>query len=305
MIKNKKQIHVSIGNINIDFTSFIDEEIKIDSNINAKDVWIGLGGAATNYAIAVSRLNHISKLIARTGEEIIKLGFLDELKKEGVDISHIKITKEKPGVVMIIVNRTNSTRTMISSRNANKGLDLKDIKIFGDHVHFSSIDPKLLKYCRDIREINEKDLTISYDPGGEACYNKDIIIKNLKCIDWLLINDKEFSCLNLEYKLNEVFNDGLKFIVVKKGSMGAELIKRDKRILAKINIDIKQLDPTGAGDAFNASYNTFFKETNNEELALKYAIAAGSSKVEKIGSSNMPYLDEINSKIRFVETSHH
>ncbi|AFZ70627.1 sugar kinase, ribokinase [Caldisphaera lagunensis DSM 15908] len=303
-MENKKQLHVSIGNINIDFISFINKKIKIDSSIESKDVWIGLGGAATNYAIAVSRLNHASKLIARTGKEIIKLGFLDKLKEEGVDISDIKITKEKPGVVMIIVNRRNSTRTMISSINANKRLDLKDIKIVGDHIHFSSINPRLLKYCNDIRKINGKDVTISYDPGGEACYNKEII-NNLHLIDWLLINEKEFSCLNLKNKLNELFDNRLKFVVIKKGSLGAEILEKNKKISAKINLNIKQLDPTGAGDAFDASYNVFFKETNDEELALKFAIASGSSKVEKIGSSNMPYLYEINPKIKFVETFHH
>jgi len=300
MISDKKQLHVSIGNINIDFISIIDEELRPDFNIIAKDVWIGLGGAATNYAIAVSRLNHRARLIARTGEEVIKYGFLDKLKEEGVDISLIEITKEKPGMVMIIVNKNKSTRTMITARNANKGLKLKNEIINGDHVHFSSVDPELIHNVKYMKNIE----TISYDPGGEACYNKERIIDSIKYINWLLINENEFLCLDLD--VDTLFdNYGLKFIVIKKGSKGAEVIYKKHKISGKINTTISQVDPTGAGDAFNASFNVFYKKYNNLSEGLKYAISAGSAKVEKLGSSNMPYLNEIESKLKFVEISHY
>ncbi|WP_292319137.1 PfkB family carbohydrate kinase [Caldisphaera sp.] len=297
---NKKQTHIAIGNINIDFISIIEEELKPDFNVVAKDVWIGLGGAATNYAIAVSRLNHKAKLIARTGEDIVKYGFLDKLKEEGVDVSSVEISKEKPGMVMIIVNSKKSTRTMITARNANKGLRLSNEKIDGDHIHFSSVDPDLIKYAK----YANKTKTISYDPGGEACYNKEKIINNIKYINWLLINENEFSCLDLD--VNKLFkNYGLEFIAIKKGSKGAEIINKNKKILGKIETTINQIDPTGAGDAFNASFNIFYKSTGDINEALKYAISAGSAKVEKLGSSNMPYLDEIESKLKFVEILHY
>ncbi|MGC8567451.1 MAG: carbohydrate kinase family protein [Caldisphaera sp.] len=291
-----KQVHTSVGNINIDFIAFVDEIPKPDHNIFAKETWIGLGGAATNYSIAVSRLNHKAKLIARAGKDSIKLGLIEWIKKEGVDITLIEIDKnESTGLAMIIVDRKNGTRTMISARNANNSLKV-DRKIDSQHVHISSVDPEILNSLK----VDRNKTTISYDPGGIACINKEKTIEAIKKVNWVLINQNEFNCLNSS--LTSLINNYIDFIVVKMGSMGARLIDKNNKVHhASYKGKVSQLDPTGAGDAFNAAFNVKYIETKNFETSLRFAVTSGSIKVEKIGSSNSPYLNEINSMLKYSE----
>ncbi|MEB2792555.1 MAG: carbohydrate kinase family protein [Caldisphaeraceae archaeon] len=285
-------IHASVGNINVDLIFFVEGMPKEDESVEAKESYVGLGGAATNYAIGIRRLGFPSKLVAYVGKDAKSLGVIEALEKEGVDTSLIKVDNERQtGIVVVIVNRQKGSRTMIYARNANELLEVEE-NIEADHVHFSSVRPSIVK------RIGKG--TISYDPGGLSCLKPVDVLEALKKVDWAFFNEREARCLGYK-NLDSMLGKTMSFFVIKMGSEGAMVITKKIKITAKYLGEVKVRDPTGAGDAFDASFNALFKEDGRLEKALTLAVTAGALKVERIGGSNMPYKQEILAKSKFTE----
>ncbi|MEB3692569.1 MAG: carbohydrate kinase family protein [Caldisphaeraceae archaeon] len=277
-------IHASVGNINVDFIFFVEEMPKEDESVEAKESYVGLGGAATNYAIGIRRLGFPSKLVAYVGKDAKTLGVIEALEKEGVDTSLIKVDNERQtGIVVVIVNRQKGSRTMIYARNANELLEVEE-NIEADHVHFSSVRPSIVKRIGKA--------TISYDPGGISCLRPRLVLDALRNVDWAFLNEREAQCIGYE-NLKKMLFEGIEFFIIKMGARGARVVTKEGEALAKYLGKVNVIDPTGAGDAFDASFNAFFKESKNIGDALTSAVTSGALKVERIGGSNMPYRDEV------------
>ncbi len=294
-----KQVHVAVGNINLDVTLKIPYIPRPEENVRAEDLWISLGGAATNYAIAVSRLGHKAYLIARAGSEIRRLGFLKKLAEEGVDLTYLDVVDEPAGIVVVLILKEEGKwqRSMITLRGANENLSSKIIpQGLGDVVHLSSVRPEI------IREVKVGSKIVSYDPGGESFRDPLTVREVLGFTDIVFVNEKELMALSGESSLESATSlvcGRLKFLIVKRGSNGA-IVFDSGGMIAEIkgpNIT-SPLDVTGAGDAFDAAFNINYLRTKDIEEALKYAAAAGAAKVLKKGSSSMPTLNEVNKVLK-------
>ncbi|GAB6148460.1 carbohydrate kinase family protein [Stetteria hydrogenophila] len=289
-----RQRHVVVGNINIDITLVVPRIPGPDENVRAADFWLGLGGAAVNYTIATVKFNHEASLVARTGREAEALGLLDELRRSGVDISHVRVVDEPTGVVVVLLLPSLGSRSMITIRGANEALTSDMIPdAAGDVLHLASVKPKLvMEAC----ERTSYDY-ISYDPGGEAQHDPRGVGRASSMVDVLMLNYKE-----LEYvaggpvvdAARRLLRGRLKYVAVKLGSGGAVLVGRDGMVYRVESFRVeKPVDVTGAGDAFDAAFNVWFLETGDVRKALEAAAAAGAVKATKKGSSFMPSRREV------------
>lgn len=265
-----------------------------DTTSFAKRAWIGPGGAATNYAVAIAKLNHKAILVARTSDDFVRLGLMEDLRRMGVDTSYIHVAKgEPPGIVVVIVSPNNSSRTMITVRGANEGLTGSLIPGLGDIVHFASVKGRVIL---EASRIIESRLT-SYDPGGEVYRNPGEVMKAVTSglVNILFINDKELDELmkNTGYTISDLLQAGIETIVIKKGRGGARAYTRNNEYEVDPPTVPKPVDVTGAGDAFDAAFNVCIISGCDVLESLKFAVAAGAAKVLKKGSSNMPDLHEI------------
>jgi ribokinase len=290
--------HVAVGNINLDISVELDAYPEEDSHVFARNPWIGLGGAATNYAIAVARLGHPVSLVARAGGDAVKLGLLDRLEAEGVDVEHVKVVFTEPmGIVVVLLVPRRGSRTLVTVRGANERLHHLMVPQLGDAgvYHFASVKPSLIEsLCSE--DWWRKGFMVTYDPGGEAYRSGDRIARSLQCIDILVVNEKEYEALGRA----QVSRDGPRFIIVKRGSGGAVVLAEDYVIEAKLLKKPEAADVTGAGDAFDAAFNVWLLEGTSTEEALRAATAAGLAKVSLRGSSNMPSRARVEQAMRWV-----
>jgi len=294
-----KQTHMVIGNINLDITLRVPRIPAPEENVRAEDLWISLGGAATNYAIAVSRLGHKAYLVARAGSEAQRLGFLKRLADEGVDLTYVNVVNEPVGIVVVLIHKEKGKwqRSMITLRGANEGLSVDMIPELPCSVaHFSSARPEIIINAEPISKIS------SYDPGGESFRIPSEVRKALKFVDIAFLNENELKALTEENTIKSatsLIEGKLKLLIVKRGSEGAVILD-SSGVIAEVkgpNIS-SPLDITGAGDAFDAAFNVNYLTTNDIYDALRYAAAAGAAKVLKKGSSSMPTIDEINKVLK-------
>ncbi len=295
-IATSPRTHVVVGNINVDISIKVDRFPRPDENVFAKEAWIGPGGAASNYAVAVARLGHRPILVARAGEDALRLGIIDYLRLNGVDTSRIIIAKgENTGTVVVIVVPRDSTRTMLTVRGANEGLTGTIVPGEGDLAHFASVRGRILLEASG----RLGEAIVAYDPGGEVYRDPEGVARAISLTRIVFLNELEaaqlFSSLGLSGPQG-LLREGRapEVVVVKLGRGGARAYTKRSVYHVEPCPARRVVDTTGAGDAFDAAFNYCMLQGCSIETALAYASAAGSAKVSRRGSSNMPSKDEID-----------
>ncbi len=274
-------IHLAVGRFNIDVIVRLDTIPPIDSNHVTDVLEILPGGAATNYAVAVTKFGHSAKLLAKVGKNEVVRSLMEKVIEMGVGLEYVEEVNEKPSVTLIFL-RNDGSLSMVRRLGASILLTREDVKKhFGlfDVIHFASVSPNIV-----VRDPYAK--LISYDPGP---YSKDI---NVIDVDILYLNEKEFE--NVKDK-----NIRAKYIVVKMGKKGAKVITQDNEecVVEPLEVE-KVVDTTGAGDTFDAAFNISILEDRNVERALQLATIASGLKIIKIGGISSPTLEEVREYLR-------
>jgi len=303
------RVHVAVGNLNLDISVMLDRFPDEDSHVFARDSWIGLGGAATNYSVAVARLGHTVYLVARAGGDALKLGLLDQLIAEGVRVDHVAVAPGEPlGTVIVMLVPSRGTRTMVTIRGANSGLRPEHVPLVSGAgvYHLASTRPIILEGLCE-RSWWRQGFIATYDPGGEVYRYPRRIAEALQCVDVLLLNEREASALAGAAGLGEareILGLGPRLVVVKKGSGGAVAYTMEGEVRAVLARRPRVVDVTGAGDAFDAAFNVWLLETGSVEVALAAAVAAGAVKVGLRGSANMPGRADVEKAMEGVRVEH-
>ncbi len=289
----------------MDITLILEKIPGPDESTKAKNAWISTGGGAVNYSVACSRYGHKPYLIGITSRLYESLGLLDEIRKNNVMTIGIKIIEEAfPGLATIL-QVEGEQRRLISYRGVNNLLSPNHIiellkKIPEPNIiQFSSVSPLIVK--ETISSLEDKNTLIGYDPGSETPSSAGGIIQLLEYIDILFINKTEATIIfgqNAGERLRELSKD--KIIVLKKGPEGAEVFYKGENYMQP-SIRVKVVDTTGAGDTFNAVFNSSFLETRDIPESLRKAVVAGALKAMRKGSSSAPNRDEIEEYLEGIK----
>lgn len=121
---------------------------------------------------------------------------------------------------------------------------------------------------------------------------RDSVIKMIKAVDAVVINDEEARLLTKEFNLircaKKMMRWGAKYVIIKKGEHGSLMFYKDV-IFPTLGFPLKDvLDPTGAGDSFAGAmigYLANKRSTSFSEIkkAIVYGNVAGSFAVEGYG----------------------
>jgi sugar/nucleoside kinase (ribokinase family) len=127
----------------------------------------------------------------------------------------------------------------------------------------------------------------------------DDLLKTIKLIDVLTINDEEARQLSGEYALvkaaRKILTMGPKYLIIKKGEHGALLFHEDKIFSAPALPLAEVFDPTGAGDTFAGGFIGYMAKAgvvnfSNMKNAIIYGSALASFCVEKFGTEKIKNL---------------
>jgi len=292
---------VSCGNLNLDVYMKVESLPERGSATESKDFYFSGGGAASNFAVAMSRLEMNVRLLACVRHDFLGEMLLQELAREGVDTSYIRRVNATTGLVVVIVDEQGE-RTMIAFRGANNLLshEVVEESVLSQAVlfHVASLSgDKTLRILKKVKSINESIVT-SYDPGGVAIRDRAEVLKALKYTDILLLNEREFKGIFSHYKselLESFLSQGtrrLRIVVIKRGGRGASFLAKPFCVdvpAFKVNV----VDATGAGDAFNAGFLFGYLLNLSPEETLTLANAVGALKVSRKGARSSPFLAEV------------
>ncbi|WP_109695412.1 PfkB family carbohydrate kinase [Chitinophaga deserti] len=122
------------------------------------------------------------------------------------------------------------------------------------------------------------------------------LLKTIKMVDVLMINDSEARQLTGEYSLvkaaKKVLTMGPRYLIIKKGEHGAMLFHENHVFFAPALPLEEVYDPTGAGDTFAGGFMGHLAKTKDISFEnMKTAIIVGSAMasfcVEKFGAARL------------------
>ena len=258
-----------------------------------------LGGAATFIGLAASQFNNVDSSVVSVVGGDFPQEYLDLLSDKKIDISGIEIVKEGKTFFWsgLYHNDMNSRDTLATELNVLADfnpvvpVNYRDAKV----VMLGNLHP--LVQMSVIEQMTEKPDLIVLDTMNFWMDNAlDDLLKVIKKIDVITINDEEARQLTGEYSLvvaaRKIHEMGPKYVVIKKGEHGALLFHNDNVFYAPALPLEEVFDPTGAGDTFAGGFAGYLADTSdfsfeNMKNAVIYGSTLASFCVEKFGTERL------------------
>lgn len=260
-----------------------------------------LGGAATYISLAASHFNVDAAAVSVVGGDFPK-SYLDLLENKDINIEGIEIVKEGKTFFWSgkYHNDMNSRDTLATELNTLADFNpvVPENYKNADIVMLGNLHPNVQSSVLDQMTVQPK-LTILDTMNFWMDCALDDLLKVIKRIDVITINDEEARQLTGEYSLvvaaRKIHEMGPKYVVIKKGEHGALLFHNEHVFNAPALPLENVFDPTGAGDTFAGGFAGYLAKTGdisfeNMKSAVIHGSALASFCVEKFGTERMENL---------------
>ena len=258
-------------------------------------------GAPAIFIDTVSRLGHSAGMIGGVASDDFGKCILDRLNSDDVDCEYIAQIPDSVTAVAFVTYFTDGSRKFIFHIDKSAAVkirkpDLQKIK-GARYLHIMGCSLMVNdQFYNDIIDIAsmfaENGTRISFDPNirpellrkGSIFEVVDPILKNCSVLlpgsDEILLITNEKDEISAVKKL--FLNNKLEFIVVKKGKKGSTIYSRTESFDFGI-YDIDPIDPTGAGDSFDAGFLCGLLEKKSLLECAEIATAAASLNTAAFG----------------------
>ena len=269
---------VGIGAAVFDILMTAETFPKEDTKLRGKETKLQCGGPCATGLVAIQKLGESACYMGTVGDDMYGSFISEELKKYGVDTTHIQVV---PGVSFhsfVLLNLSNSSRTCIWNRgNAAQPTDIYAAK-----------------------KAKEFGVTVSLDAGGTY----PGIEKLLPLVD-VLIPSEEFAlkitgadtAVEAAKILQEKYNPQL--LVITQGCKGGFIWEDGKEVRYPV-YRVKALDSNGAGDTFHGAFIAARLKGMRVYDACCFASAASALKCTRFGAQEgIPGYEEV---LEFMKT---
>lgn len=258
-------------------------------------------GAPAIFIDTVARLGHTSGIFGGVGRDDFGKNILGRLKKDGVDVRFVNESDENSTAVAFVTYFADGSRKFIYHIGNTPAVCPKPFRMneIGPAEYFHIMGCSLMasdsfkeKILDAARQFSDTGAKLSFDPNirpellGER--SADEVLGGLlgRC-SVVMPGVEELKMLTgrqtVEDGVRALFAyDAMEVVALKKGSKGCTLYSRSE----KVDVDaykIVQVDPTGAGDCFDAALLCALIEGKSLCDAGRMASAAGALGAMKQG----------------------
>ncbi len=290
---------ICLGNVLVDVLAKpVDRLPKRGSLLPVERIELSMGGCASNTAIVLARLGVKVDLWGKLGLDDFGDYALKQLKREGIGVSGIRLSKEVSTSATIVVVHSDAQRSFLHSMAANDEIGPKDIRFSAfdgaSHLHvggyflFPALDgPRMAKI---LKAAQQKGLTTSLDTAWDLSGRW---LKTLKpCLPYLgyfMPSEREVKMMlghTNPAKAAKTFQKmGAKNVVLKLGEKGSYMLAESGEEIRVPAFKTKVVDTTGAGDAFCAGFIKGLSMGSDLKEALRLGNAAGAAAVTALGAT--------------------
>lgn len=236
------------------------------------------------------------------GNDDFGVALVNKLKKDGVDISQVRTHPNKTtGIAFVQYNKDGSRKFIFAAGAAGETCpddikepffkDVKCLHIMGSALSISETSKETVyKAIKIAKKVNPK-VEISFDPNLrvemmpiekiiEICKpvmeNATIILPSGEEAEMLAgIKGEDAACKSL-------LKNNVKMVVLKRAKLGSRVYTKEK-IIEQPSFQVKEVDPTGAGDSFGGAFIVGHLKNVPLEQNLLFANAVGALKVTSFG----------------------
>jgi 2-dehydro-3-deoxygluconokinase len=267
---------------------------------HASSLSLSIGGAESNVAIGLARLGIPASWISVLGDDELGELVLHRLRAEGVDTSAVRRISDRPtglylreevaGRLRVYYYRTGSAAATLSP-NAFDPSILQGAAF----LHLTGITGALSPACADFlpwaaATARDAGVRVSYDvnyrsrlwePSAAQAATEAL----LPLVDVLFVGHDEANALwgwETDTALEQLSKVGPSEVILKLGADGCAAVINGEQLTSP-GFPARQLDPIGAGDAFDAGYLAATLWGWAPEKRLRAANAMGAFCVQNLG----------------------
>jgi sugar/nucleoside kinase (ribokinase family) len=258
-------------------------------------------GAPAIFIDQAARVGQPCAIIGCVGKDDFGAVCVDRLRRDGVDVSAIGEDPERPTASAFVRYRPDGARdfvfnirhsacaAVVPTPQANSAIAACDhLHVMGTSLFSDAIVALTLDALKQVRA---RGGTVSFDPNVRR---EMLDLPGLrKALDFVIAQTDLFMPSGPELFLfstarteaaaaRELLDSGIKAVVVKRGPEGAGYFDQENEI-SVAGHPTEEIDPTGAGDCFGATFVSCWLRGMPPQQALAYANAAGSLAVRRKG----------------------
>jgi len=275
-------------------------------------------GAPAIFIDTAANLGVNTGFIGVVGEDDFGKLLLDRLRKDGVDIRHVRVAKGyTTGTTFVTYYSSGERKFIFHLRHSAAGQlspDDVDQEYVGKsrilHIMGSSlaVSESSRKACYKAVKIAENsNVTITFDPNlrpelldveaiRKIC---EPIIKSCRVI--LPSRDEAAALTGIRDPFEagrKLINMGPNIAIIKMGDKGAVAVAEEEKLIEP-SFKVSEVDPTGAGDVYDAAFVYGLLKGWPLSKTMEFASAAGAIKVTRFGPMSGPSsIKEIEEFIR-------
>lgn len=269
---------------------YLTQEFELGTKNTVEAITISTGGGATNASVTFSRQGLPSMYMGRVGNDVAGKTIINELRKDNVDTSLVKIDpKEHTGYSTILLSPTGE-RTILTYRGVSEKYNLSErdfLNLAPDWIYVSSLSGDIDALHVIVRFAKKHNIKIAINPGSSELTNKKFI-SLLPEFQILSLNKEEMQKIfgndKNNHELMIVASKKVPIVLMTDGPKGSYATNGAKIYKAGMYEDVPVIDRAGAGDAFTSGFVSETIKGKDIEQALIFASANSTSVVSKIGA---------------------
>ncbi|MEM3011976.1 MAG: ribokinase [Candidatus Hadarchaeales archaeon] len=289
---------VVVGSLHVDLLLRVERLPKPGETVLGKEVRVGMGGKGANQAVAAARLGAKVWMVGRVGKDEYGRRMVENLRRNGVDTSHVREDERPSGRALILVDGRGENLIGVYP-GADEGCGEEDVERARGILRKADL---LLAQLEVPPRTVEKVLRVAWEEGTKTVLNlapsRPLSKAAWRRISVLVVNEGEASQTVGKGKVGELagrlLRKGPEAVIVTLGGRGAYLRtgERERRVGG---VKVRVRDTTGAGDAFCGALAVGLASGKSLEEAVLWANCAGALATTRVGAQEaLPSREEVD-----------
>jgi ribokinase len=293
---------VVVGSINIDLVATSDRLPVPGETIFGNVFNTFFGGKGANQAVAAAKLACPVVMIGKVGEDAFGSQLIDGLSQAGVETQFVGRAAGASGVALILTDQ-HGENSIVVVPGANGQLMPSDLEQQEDVLRDAGLILTQLEVPLEtveaLAQIAKKhQVPLVLDPAPAQALPSSILCN----VRWITPNEVEARHLLQKSgpelpeseAAEQLLAAGVSHVVLKLGARGALVVEDMKTKTLVPGFQVKAVDTTAAGDAFNGAFAVAILRGKTAPEAARFANAVAAISVTRRGAQpSMPDAKEV------------
>ncbi|UCF83899.1 MAG: hypothetical protein JSV50_22545 [Desulfobacteraceae bacterium] len=289
---------VGLGQACVDYLGNLTAYPQEDGKVELTDLHFRCGGPSSTALVTLSRLGVSTSFLGSLSDDPFGKKILNNLKREKVGVSYLKIT---PGYTsqfaFITVTKESGKRTIFWHRGTVPHLEKNDVDIGQfQEARILHTDGLMIEASIEAaRQARGLGMTVVMDAGTMRKGSEELV----KLVDILIASETFATPLvgsnaGHEIALHALMELGPRQVVITLGARGS-IGLNDQGTFHQEAFQVSAVDTTGAGDVYHGGYIYGLVQGWDMRECMRFASAVAALNCTEIGAqSGIPNLERIN-----------